>query len=41
MIGVELRALWLLGVGENHGDNMPHLGLDCWSPNVNINRDPR
>lgn len=19
----------------------PHLGLDCWSPNININRDPR
>ena len=19
----------------------PHAGLDCWSPNININRDPR
>lgn len=19
----------------------PHVGLDCWSPNININRDPR
>ena len=20
---------------------LPHLGLDCWSPNINIVRDPR
>jgi beta-glucosidase-like glycosyl hydrolase len=40
-IGVELRALWLQGVGENHGNNLPHLGLDCWSPNINVARDPR
>jgi hypothetical protein len=40
-IGVELRALWLQGVGENHGNNFPHLGLDCWSPNINVARDPR
>lgn len=20
---------------------MPHLGLDCWSPNINLVRDPR
>eukprot|EP00931_Biecheleriopsis_adriatica_P070744 TRINITY_DN44536_c0_g1_i1.p1 TRINITY_DN44536_c0_g1~~TRINITY_DN44536_c0_g1_i1.p1 ORF type:complete len:877 (-),score=200.93 TRINITY_DN44536_c0_g1_i1:62-2692(-) len=39
--GIELRALWLEDVGENHQDNLPHLGLDCWSPNININRDPR
>jgi beta-glucosidase-like glycosyl hydrolase len=39
--GVELRALWLADLGENHQDNLPHLGLDCWSPNININRDPR
>lgn len=39
--GIELRALWLAGYGENHDDNLPHLGLDCWSPNININRDPR
>ena len=41
IIGVELRALWLEGVGENHENNLPHLGLDCWSPNLNIARDPR
>ena len=37
IIGIELRALWLEGVGENRGDDLPHLGLDCWSPNININ----
>ena len=41
VIGLELRALWLQGVGENHASNLPHLGLDCWSPNINIVRDPR
>ena len=41
VIGVELRALWLQGVGENHGNNLPHIGLDVWSPSVNILRDPR
>eukprot|EP01113_Clastostelium_recurvatum_P014919 TRINITY_DN1818_c0_g2_i1.p1 TRINITY_DN1818_c0_g2~~TRINITY_DN1818_c0_g2_i1.p1 ORF type:complete len:760 (+),score=162.36 TRINITY_DN1818_c0_g2_i1:146-2425(+) len=41
VIGLELRSLWLQGVGENNGNNLPHLGLDCWSPNININRDPR
>ncbi|CAB9497090.1 xylosidase/alpha-L-arabinofuranosidase 1 [Seminavis robusta] len=41
-IGLELRALWLQNVGENHDDrNLPHMGLDCWSPNLNIVRDPR
>jgi beta-glucosidase-like glycosyl hydrolase len=39
--GIELRALWLSDYGEMHVDNLPHLGLDCWSPNININRDPR
>lgn len=39
--GIELRALWLADLGENHVNNLPHLGLDCWSPNININRDPR
>ncbi|KAG1688059.1 hypothetical protein DVH05_023850 [Phytophthora capsici] len=40
VIGKELRGLWLEGARENyHGG--PHLGLDCWSPNININRDPR
>jgi len=41
VIGTELRALWVQGVGENQVDNLPHLGLDCWSPNINIARDPR
>ena len=41
VIGIELRALWLQGVGENHADNLPHVGLNCWSPNINIARDPR
>ncbi|TMW63837.1 hypothetical protein Poli38472_002778 [Pythium oligandrum] len=40
VIGWELRALWLEGARENY-EHGPHLGLDCWSPNININRDPR
>lgn len=40
-IGVELRSLWLQGVGEDHDGNLPHIGLDCWSPNVAVTRDPR
>ncbi|GMF17042.1 unnamed protein product [Phytophthora fragariaefolia] len=40
VIGWELRALWLEGATENYRGG-PHLGLDCWSPNININRDPR
>lgn len=40
VIGWELRALWLEGARENYARG-PHLGLDCWSPNININRDPR
>ncbi|KAH7470658.1 hypothetical protein PRIC1_001443 [Phytophthora ramorum] len=40
VIGWELRALWLEGARENYATG-PHLGLDCWSPNININRDPR
>ncbi|KAK1934242.1 putative exo-1 [Phytophthora citrophthora] len=40
VIGWELRALWLEGARENYKGG-PHLGLDCWSPNININRDPR
>ena len=35
-MGVELRSLWLQGVGEDHASNLPHLGLDCWSPNIGI-----
>ena len=41
VIGVELRSLWLQGVGENHASDLPHIGLDCWSPNIGIVRDPR
>jgi beta-glucosidase-like glycosyl hydrolase len=42
VIGTELRSLWLQGIGENHAPTeLPHIGLDCWSPNVGINRDPR
>eukprot|EP01062_Namystynia_karyoxenos_P065837 TRINITY_DN59893_c0_g1_i1.p1 TRINITY_DN59893_c0_g1~~TRINITY_DN59893_c0_g1_i1.p1 ORF type:complete len:804 (+),score=280.33 TRINITY_DN59893_c0_g1_i1:86-2413(+) len=41
VIGLELRALWLQNVGENHDSNLPHIGLDCWSPNINFVRDPR
>jgi hypothetical protein len=41
VIGVELRSLWLQNVGENHASNLPHIGLDCWSPNLGIVRDPR
>jgi beta-glucosidase-like glycosyl hydrolase len=41
IIGLELRALWLQNVGENHPSNLPHIGLDCWSPNIDILRDPR
>ncbi|ETI32779.1 hypothetical protein F443_20481 [Phytophthora nicotianae P1569] len=40
VIGWELRGLWLEGATENYKGG-PHLGLDCWSPNININRDPR
>jgi beta-glucosidase-like glycosyl hydrolase len=24
-----------------HGPHAAHIGLNCWSPNININRDPR
>ena len=47
VIGIELRSLWLQGVGENHPirpnhtSALPHIGLDCWSPNIGIVRDPR
>lgn len=42
IIATELRALWLLGATEeNAWSGRPHAGLDCWSPNININRDPR
>jgi len=41
VIAVELRSLWLQNVGENHDSNLAHVGLDCWSPNIDIMRDPR
>lgn len=42
VIGRELRSLWRQGVGENHPPTeLPPIGLDCWSPNINIVRDPR
>lgn len=45
VIGTELRSLWLQGVTEysinNPSGPYAHLGLDCWSPNVGIQRDPR
>ena len=41
VIGTELRSLWLQNVGEDHQSNLPHIGLDCWSPNINIVRDAR
>ena len=41
IIGLELRSLWLQNVGEDHQSNLPHIGLDCWSPNINIVRDAR
>ena len=41
VIGLELRSLWLQGVGEDHDSNLPHIGLDCWSPNIGVVRDPR
>ena len=40
-IGLEMRALWAEGVGEDHHSNLPHIGLDCWGPTINIGRDPR
>ncbi len=41
-MGLELRALWLRGSQEaSPWSGRPHAGLDCWSPNININRDPR
>ena len=32
VIATEARSLWLQGVGEDHGNGLPHIGLDCWSP---------
>lgn len=33
-IGLELRALWAEGVGENKKSNLPHIGLSCWGPTI-------
>lgn len=46
LIGKEARALWLAGALEESGSastpvHAPHIGLDAWSPNINIARDPR
>eukprot|EP00316_Scyphosphaera_apsteinii_P008097 CAMPEP_0119344274 /NCGR_PEP_ID=MMETSP1333-20130426/106888_1 /TAXON_ID=418940 /ORGANISM="Scyphosphaera apsteinii, Strain RCC1455" /LENGTH=841 /DNA_ID=CAMNT_0007356709 /DNA_START=446 /DNA_END=2971 /DNA_ORIENTATION=+ len=42
IIGWELRSLWLHGATEaGTWSGRPHAGLDCWSPNINIARDPR
>ena len=38
----QARALWLLGAEEQGtAAGRPHIGLDVWSPNINIARDPR
>ena len=41
VIGLELRALWLHNISEYHPLHLPHLGLNCWSPNINVLRDAR
>jgi len=42
IIGVENRALYVAGATEfNSWSGQLHIGLDCWSPNINLNRDPR
>ena len=41
IIATELRALYMEGVGENHPSDLPHVGLSCWSPTINLNHDPR
>lgn len=42
IIATEQRALWLAGATEESPwSGLPHAGLDAWSPNININRDPR
>lgn len=39
VIGVETRALWLAGAVEQAP--RVHVGLNCWSPSINLLRDPR
>ena len=42
VIGREARALFLAGATEwRTGKVGPRIGLDCWSPNINLNHDPR
>jgi beta-D-xylosidase 4 len=38
-VGIEGRALWLAGAVEQGPRN--HIGLDTWSPNINIARAPQ
>ena len=40
-MGLELRSLWLQNIGEINHQALPHLGLDCWSPNINRHRYPQ
>ena len=42
IIGTETRALWLAGATEESGwSGRPVIGLDVWSPNINLAREPR
>ena len=42
IMGVEVRALWLAGAREpSRWSGRARIGLDCWSPNINLVRDPR
>ena len=39
VIATEQRALWLAGAVEaSDWSGRPHIGLDAWSPNINLNR---
>ena len=42
IVATETRALWVAGATEESAwSGRPHIGPVCWSPNININRDPR
>ena len=42
IVATETRALWLLGATEfDPWSGLPPIGLDVWSPNINLGRDPR
>lgn len=41
IIATQTRALWLIGADEQNDSPSIHIGLDAWSPNININRDVR